>query len=310
MLRRKKASGNEREKGRSWDGENSSEKKEEKTRRPYKSMSFTASELASSQRNSHKKTHSGGGIGLPKPFKRASKYGKKVPQNYRKKIVVWDASTQTPNDASTQTEDVTSFETKVVELRRVQTSNVATESVDFRDDGSQADLSNASITPADLFTDLNDLESEIAKIRYKALSLKESMKWLDREKKSNLRPNCPVGEESETEEESEEPKFGFLPVKEALDVKTNAGKRTLSVPVFLSIPVPFDKSPNVTPGPDQSKFFRISESSVFFRITPNRTGQTRKHSKSMNDLPQSLETNRKTKKNATPVTESKVKRDL
>jgi hypothetical protein len=33
-----------------------------------------------------------------------------------------------------------------------------------------------------LLTDLNDLEHEIANIRYKALSIQESLKWLEQEK--------------------------------------------------------------------------------------------------------------------------------
>lgn len=39
-----------------------------------------------------------------------------------------------------------------------------------------------TLSPKDIFNNLNDLEEEIATLRYKAMSLQEAMKWLQREK--------------------------------------------------------------------------------------------------------------------------------
>lgn len=44
----------------------------------------------------------------------------------------------------------------------------------------------------EIFSSLNDLEEEIAKLRFKALTIHESMKWMGLEKKKNSRPARPV----------------------------------------------------------------------------------------------------------------------
>jgi len=333
MLKKKKGHVvTEREKGRSWDIEGN--QKPIVKRRPYKSMSFTASELQQQGNNeidsqikvintTAKKTHVSNLLS-PKTQRRGAKHLKREKgvsektQIYRKKIVVADASTQTAIDAATQTSDDEKEEkfTKLVEVKNVPSSNAFT-STDPSEIGEmlkaisfgvqtfeekKGDICISKNPTENILGDLNDLENEIAKIRYKALSLQESIKWLEREKISSLRPTRPVGDEVQTDSDGEldeiptrdtNPQFGFLPVgatppptKRRGGHTKIKGNRTLSVPVVLSTPVHFESPPRVTTGPDQSKFRQIPESSVFNRISPNQLTHIRKHSKSLNDLPE------------------------
>jgi len=304
-----KKKGQEREKGRSWDVETPAAI-DTPARRPYKSMSFTASEMAQECKGAEpntpppmkamsKRTVFTGIPTSPNTIRRKSnqKYAgpkrEKTKDSRQKKVI--DASTQTTMDAATQTSDEENeFQDEItMDERFLHTSFGSVEedsclakfqSLSF---GIQTDLKKR---PADhhIFHDLNDLENEIAKIRYKALSIQESIKWLEREKKYNERPNRPVGEDDEIPTRDTD-SFAFVPVDskfERAHTKLH-GKRTLSVPIVLSTPLQFDNPPSrVALGPDQSKFKQIPESSAFNKPIPGRLSHIRKHSKSLNDLPE------------------------
>jgi len=293
------------EKKDNWDGDFS---KKKATHRPYKSMSFTASEMAEKIEEQkvvitgHKKSHSN--IVVQKKFQKKIRKEKKEEKS-KIKISMTDACTQTAIDVATQTgdeEEIFRMLPKMVNVKDVKSSNASTSMSDVTDffinstvgiqtqtlgDDLELDMENLKLTN-NFITDLDDLEAEIAKVTHKALTLQESLKWLQREKTSNLRPTRPVGVNDNSK--------CFLPVGAAVvprigtHTKIN-GKRTLSVPVVLSAPKQADISPTATiTAPDLTKFTTLPESSVFnkFRRPMNAAGvdYIKRQSKSLNDLPE------------------------
>jgi len=218
-----------------------------------------------------------------------------------------DASTQTTNDVSTQTEEestTSQVRTKLVDIVNVKQTNNASTGMDSNIIGKIKSLSleldevlskkGATRSPDNIFTDLNDLETEIAKIRYKALSIKESIEWLEREKNSFKRPMHPVlhgsGEFPVREKDVSQ---AFLPVgaknaEKGTHTKIK-DKRAFSVPVVLTTAIRerSDSNTVVRCGPDQTKKgMQISEASVFCKPVPSRLANIRRHSKSLGDLPE------------------------
>lgn len=118
-------------------------------------------------------------------------------------------STQTSDDEEAEQEETVLQAARLLILNATQKKESkgkkfgSTRSISFNGPNTLQDNSNENSptgrspigTPAfkseqDLITEINDLEEEIAKMRFKALSLKEQMRWIQHEKE--LRPGAPV----------------------------------------------------------------------------------------------------------------------
>jgi len=127
---------------------------------------------------------------------------------YRKKMIerktTKDASTQTTNDVGTQTSD----DENLVRKHHNEEIPVGKETIAFEpfafshkkspkvkkviviEDQKKKEAALKGIEE-DILSNLHDLEDEIARIRYRALTVQEALKWLNREK-SEQRPVNPV----------------------------------------------------------------------------------------------------------------------
>lgn len=117
-----------------------------------------------------------------------------VPRNPGIRMV--DASTQTTFDVGTQTTEFNDNEDYMIQAARLlilgarqsTKSRLSVKSVSFSGGSRQqvAEESAAQMTSTvseyDLINDLNDLEGEIAMMRFKAMTLQEQIRWLNQEK--------------------------------------------------------------------------------------------------------------------------------
>jgi len=126
-------------------------------------------------------------------------------RSHKRPVTLVDAYTQTTHDASTQTSDddlsqPEDFLIQAAQLlirgaieKKEKKMRLSVKSMSFN---GQTELPPPTermhnrTTESDILSDLNDLEEEIAMMRFKAMSLQEQMKWINQEK--SMRPGAPV----------------------------------------------------------------------------------------------------------------------
>jgi len=218
---------------------------------------------------------------------------------YRKKKVMVDASTQTTNDASTQTD--TEMDELATKFKDAATSTSAS-SYFLPAESSFSPKPSAKRSPEvtigfgvsldaeDLMSNIHDLEDEIARLRYRVLSVNESCRWVSREK--DLRPTCPViplerSKSMPTEDSLFMTNLLETPLTSDNDLSqaTLSNSRTLSNDSFVPKPIPklevrpVSFSPVITfkqpsEGPDLSKRKPIMSSHSAFTVSTSQRTRT------------------------------------
>jgi len=211
---------------------------------------------------------------LSSSFDRKQYHSKKPHYVRKKKVTMVDASTQTTSDAATQTSDEEYPDYANTAIRKMSSDGSTypvVESFAFQKPTksksktveSYTETSDMELNESTLLSNLHDLEDEIARIRYRALSFQESFTWLSREK--NPRPTRPVLVDTVPTKDKEKPKASK---KQNSENMTVFNPRYHSADSVLTVrPSGINKPPskNQAKGPDPSKFNQISSTDSAFK---------------------------------------------